>query len=191
MNKIQGTPKDDLFRLNIGGIEPRPGWKILNIQPGPNVDFIGDCTDLTQFGDESITEIYASHVLEHLSYIDELQKTIAEAYRVLAPNGIFKISVPDFEVLCRMFLHPSLDMQQRHHVMRMIFGGQLDEFDFHRVGLTWEFMSHYLHKAGFTGLRKVEEFKLFDDCSSIRIGTTLVSLNLEAVKGEPQATCNL
>ena len=175
---------NDSFRLNIGGTEPRTGWKILNIQPGPDVDFVGSCTDLAQFDDASISEIYASHILEHLSYTGELQKTLAEAYRVLAPGGTFKISVPNFEALCRIFLHPSLSMELRHHVMRMIFGGQTDEFDFHRVGLTWEFLSHYLREAGFMNIRKVEEFRLFDDCSSLRMANMLISLNLEAVKDE-------
>lgn len=31
------------FRLNIGGEVARDGWKILNIQPGPHVDFVGNC----------------------------------------------------------------------------------------------------------------------------------------------------
>ena len=54
------------MRLHIGGEEIKEGWKILNIQKKPGVDFIGDITDLSQFDDESIEEVYASHVLEHV-----------------------------------------------------------------------------------------------------------------------------
>ncbi len=180
---------DNPIRLNIGGMEPHPGWKILNVQPGPHVDFVGNCTDLEQFPNNSVSEIYASHVLEHLSYKGELKKTILEAHRILAPNGVFKISVPDFEVLCQMFLQPGLDIEQRFHIMRMIFGGQEDAFDFHRVGLTWDFLCHFLQQSGFTRIQKIEEFGLFNDCSSIRFFGTLVSLNVEATKGaETQAT---
>lgn len=177
------------IRLHIGGMEPRTGWKILNVQPGPHVDYIGSCTDLEQFPNNSVREIYASHVLEHLSYKGELQKTISEAHRILTPNGTFKISVPDFEVLCRIFLHPSLNIEQRFHIMRMVFGGQEDEFDFHKIGLTWEFLCNFLRQSTFANIRKVKEFGIFKDCSSLRINDTLISLNIEATKGpDAQAT---
>jgi len=177
------TPTDLPLRLNIGGTSPKEGWKILNIQPGPDVDFIGDCKSLGQFNDNSCQEIYASHVMEHLSYVDELQGALGEMYRILVPGGTCRISVPDFERLCRMFLHPSLSGEQRFFVMNMIFGGQQDPWDFHKVGLTWEFLSSYLKRAGFSTLDRVHEFGLFEnDCSSIRYGGQLISLNVEATK---------
>ena len=96
------------FRLHIGGREPRPGWNILNIQPGPNVDYVGSCTSLEQFADNSIDEVYASHVLEHLGFREELPKALREIWRVLKPGGVLKISVPDFERLCTMFVNPQV-----------------------------------------------------------------------------------
>lgn len=170
-------------RLHIGGVEPQPGWTILNVQPGPAVDVVGDCTDLGQFSDESVAEIYGSHVLEHLSYIGELDTALQEFYRVLVPGGIVRISVPDFELLCRMFLHPALVTEKRFYIMRMIFGGQTDHTDFHKVGLTWEFLAMYLNTAGFSGIKRVSEFNIFqNDCSSIRYLGQLISLNVEARK---------
>jgi predicted SAM-dependent methyltransferase len=171
------------LRLNIGGTTPLEGWNILNIQPGECVDYIGNCADLGQFKDSSIDEVYASHVFEHLSYVDELLHTLKEVHRILISGGILRISVPDFELLCKMFLHPSLSAEQRFYIMNIIFGGQQDAHDFHKIGLTWEFMYSYLKQAGFSSIRRVEEFGLFDnDCSSIRIGGQLISLNIEAIK---------
>jgi predicted SAM-dependent methyltransferase len=67
--------------------------------------------------------------------------------------------------------------------MNMIFGGQQDPYDFHKVGLTWEFMQSYLGRAGFSTWRRVEVFGLFEnDCSTIRFGGQLISLNIEALK---------
>ena len=54
------------MKLHIGGKIQKSGWKILNIQNKDGVDFIGDISDLSQFEDESINEIYASHVFEHV-----------------------------------------------------------------------------------------------------------------------------
>lgn len=172
-----------LIRLNIGSKEARNGWKILNIQPGPGVDYVGNCTTLGQFADNSIGEIYASHVLEHLSYQKELDQACQEMYRVLSPGGLLRISVPDLDVLCRLFMDPTLTLDQRFFVMRMMFGGQVDDHDFHKVGLSWEFLSYYLSQSGFREIRRVTEFDLFPgDCSSIRFGNQLISLNLEARK---------
>ena len=53
----------------IGGKEKKQGWSILNIQKKDveKVDFVGDITDLSQFDDNSVEEIYASHVIEHVN----------------------------------------------------------------------------------------------------------------------------
>ena len=59
------------MKFYIGGKEKKEGWHILNIQKKESADFIGDISDLSQFfQDDSIDEIYASHVFEHIKYID-------------------------------------------------------------------------------------------------------------------------
>ena len=171
------------LRLNIGGTTPLDGWKIMNVQPGENVDYIGSCTDLGQFNNSTVDDVYASHIFEHLSYVDELVDTLKGVHRILKTGGTLKVSVPDFDVLCIMFLYPSLSGEQRFYIMNMIFGGQQDPYDFHKVGLTWEFMSSYLDQAGFSSFRRVDEFGLFEnDCSSIKLGGQLISLNIIATK---------
>jgi len=66
--------------------------------------------------------------------------------------------------------------------MRIMFGGQMDEFDFHHVGLTWEFMGYFLKRCGFSKIWRVREFEIFDDDSSLRFAGQLISLNVEAIK---------
>ncbi len=179
---------DSALRLHIGGLEAKPGWKILNIQPGDSVDFVGNCRDLSQFDDESVTEVYAAHVLEHLGYLEELPGALAEIHRILVPGGVARLSVPDFELLCRMFVHPELAADARFHIMRIIFGGQTDPHDYHRVGLTWEFLEKFLNEAGFSSVKRVSEFGLFADASSLKLFDNLISLNVEAAKRPDAAT---
>jgi len=52
------------IKLHIGGQEPHPDWKILDVEPRPEVDYVGNASDLSQFEDNAISAIYASHVLE-------------------------------------------------------------------------------------------------------------------------------
>ena len=170
------------LRLHIGGKTPHPDWTIVDVQPGPHVAHVGSCTDLSAFGDESVAEIYASHVLEHLGYQSELMQALREFNRVLVPDGLLRASVPDLRVLCGLFLDPALDALERFHVMRMMFGGQLDPADYHKVGLTDEFLAQYLAASGFSDIRRVESFGLFEDSSTIVFKDRSVSVNLTARK---------
>src|SRR5687768_4465951 len=77
----------DRIKLHIGGREKREGWLILDALPGPAVDHVGSCTDLSFLPDQSCSEVYASHVLEHLGYDSELPKTLMGIHRVLKPGG--------------------------------------------------------------------------------------------------------
>ncbi len=170
------------MKLHIGGEEAHPDWKIFNVQDGPDVDFVGNCTDLSQFEDNSLDAIYASHVFEHLDYISQIVDTLSQCCRILKPEGDLMVSVPNLGVLCQMFVAEGLSTEQRFKLMRMIFGGQTDPYDFHKIGLIEEFLAEYLSAAGFKSWKRVEEFSIFDDASSMRIGGHLISLNMIATK---------
>ncbi len=170
------------MRLHIGGEERREGWTVLNIQPGPHVDMVGTCTDLSAIAAGTVEEVYASHVLEHLGYTTELPKALTEIFRVLQPGGRLMAAVPDFEVLCQLFFHPQCDARLRWEVMRRIFGGQEDPYDVHKVGLWAESFGAILHEMGFVDIRRVESFGLFQDGSTATFGGLPISLNMEARK---------
>jgi len=93
------------MKLHIGGESEKEGWKILNIQHKKGVDFIGTITDLSQFDEESVEEVYASHVFEHVLQRDVIN-TLKGIQRILKPKGKLYISVPDLDILCRIFIDP-------------------------------------------------------------------------------------
>lgn len=169
------------MKLHIGGEEVKEGWKILNIQKKDGVDFIGDISDLSQFKEHSIDEIYASHVLEHVTQ-KKVEKTLKEIHRVLIQGGKFYVSVPDMDLLCKIFIDPKAPPQVKWKVMRIMFGGQIDDFDFHYFGWNQEFMKDFLFKTGFKKMERVKSFSLFKDTSDYAPFGPPISLNVIAYK---------
>mgnify|MGYP001248873512 FL=1 len=169
------------MKLHIGGTEKKEGWKILNIQKSNNVDYIGDIRDLSQFDDNSVSEVYASHVVEHVDQ-KNIKNTLKGVFRILKENGKFYISVPDMEILCRIFLDPKAPKEVKFHTMRMMFGGQTDDYDYHYFGWNYEFLKNYLAEAGFKKAERVKSFNLFNDTSNFAPYGPPISLNVIAFK---------
>lgn len=181
MEKVKEKEKTGELRLHIGGLEPKEGWKILNINTGPQVDFHGDIHDLSQFSTASVSEIYASHVLEHVGQ-SAATDVFGSLHRILQPGGRLLISVPDLEVLCALYLEAEKLPEQRHHVMRMMYGGQTDAHDFHYIGYDFHLMSGLLKAAGFSEVQRVETLGLFNDTSNYICYGRAISLNVIATK---------
>jgi len=170
-------------KLHIGGKNPIAGWEILDINPGPHVDHVGNAIDLSRFEDGTFSELYASHVLEHFDYRDSLMAALREWLRVLAPSGVLRLSVPDIDILAHLLLQrQKLDVNQRFHVMRMIFGGHVDAHDYHLVGLNQDFLAEFLSAAGFEQLKRVSRHGLFSDTSDMVVAGLPISLNMTACK---------
>lgn len=169
-------------KLHIGGKVRTEGWEVLNAIPDSYVDHVCNAVDLSQFGDGTFAEIYSSHVVEHFDYLNELTDTLKEWLRVLEPGGKLYISTPNLEALATLFLRKDLTFEERFHVMRMIFGGHVSEYDYHAVGLDTEILASYLFTAGFVNIRRSHPFDMFPDNSDMKYKDVLVSLNMIAEK---------
>ena len=169
------------MKLHIGGEEPKDDWKILNISKKPDVDYIGDINDLSQFKPDSIDEIYASHVVEHVPQ-GLVLSMLNGLHRVLKQGGKLYISVPDMDILCHTFINPIASPDIKFHVMRMMFGGQVDSHDYHFFGWNQLFLFDFLHQAKFSEAKRVETFGIFNDTSDYKPYGFPISLNVIAIK---------
>jgi SAM-dependent methyltransferase len=76
-----------------------------------NIDFHATSSDVRKvnilsglpFDDASFEVVYCSHFLEHLS-LEQVTMLVREVLRILKPNGIFRVVVPDLENICREYL---------------------------------------------------------------------------------------
>ena len=170
-------------KLHIGGLVKSPGWEILNANQTEYVDHVCNANNLSQFSNNTFAELYASHVVEHFDYNGELPNTLKEWNRVLEPGGKIYISVPDLDILSQLILEKDfLSCEERFFVMRMMFGGHVDKYDYHVVGLNEEFLAGFLLASRFTNLVRVDNFGLFKDTSSMKFKDIPISLNMIAEK---------
>jgi len=170
-------------KLHIGGKVRIDGWEVLNAQPDECVDHVGDARDLSRFPTDTFDEIYASHVVEHFDYVGELELTLREWNRVLVPGGRVGISVPDLDILAAIFVQrQALSFEERFMVMRMMFGGHVDQYDHHKVGLSEDLLTGFLMLAGFTNIARVGAFGICNDSSNAVFRDRPISLNVVAMK---------
>src|SRR5688572_14458419 len=82
-----------LFKRLAGGGTPFPREvRYGNIIEGPLVP------------EGTARAVYASHVLEHLS-LKDARTALAHTYRMLAPDGVFRLIVPDLRTRAELYLH--------------------------------------------------------------------------------------
>lgn len=74
------------FRIN--------NFETINIIKTKSTDYIGDAVKKMNFPNNTFDVVYASHVLEHIPWY-MLEDTIKEWSRILKPNGVLEIWVPD------------------------------------------------------------------------------------------------
>lgn len=103
-NDLKGmTP----LRLYAGDIydDAHDGWVGLSITRADRNHIPHDITQPFPLPDNSVDAFQAEDVFEHIAY-DRLAPVIDEIYRVLRPNGLFRLSLPDYG--CDVLLNRSI-----------------------------------------------------------------------------------
>lgn len=91
------------IKLNIGcGDTFGRDWINLDLFPKQGIKKINVKKRLP-FLNDSIDAIYHSHLLEHLER-QQAKKFLSECYRIIKPNGIMRVAVPDLQIICKEYL---------------------------------------------------------------------------------------
>jgi predicted SAM-dependent methyltransferase len=174
------------LRLNLGsGETPIPGFVNVDaLESAPGVDVVADIGQRLPYDDDAADLIYASHLLEHFPTAN-VPRLLAEWRRVLQPGGVLLVAVPDLEVVASMlverrgwFTPPNAPW------LGVLYGGQKDEYDFHKTGFTAPWLAYLLREAGFGEVQRVARFAEIPvadaSFSPLPFGVN-VSLNMRAV----------
>jgi predicted SAM-dependent methyltransferase len=96
------------------------------------------------FADGVADYIYSSHFFEHFFY-DEAAFIAREALRVLKPDGVLRVCVPDLEIAVNTYL-----AGHREAALQYFFeGGKSDYFSRHKYMYDFALLKNLLEKAGF------------------------------------------
>lgn len=171
------------LKLNLGCRDRDiPGFRGMDMDAHPGVDYVGDVADLSRFADASVEAIYASHILEHFPHVKTLS-VLKEWARVLRPGGILYVAVPDFERAVELYRACG---GLNDWVLNYLWGDQVYGSAFHYAGFDFAKLEHLLQEAGFSEASQVENFPVGhpNDCSR-NLSTwdhKPVSLNVVAVR---------
>lgn len=84
--------------VNIGaGNQGKEGWINIDSFAQPGINCVYDCRKRLPFQDNSVKGIFCEHFFEHLDYTEEVPSFLSECHRVLIPEGIIRLIVPDIE----------------------------------------------------------------------------------------------
>lgn len=162
--------------------------KFINIDglPAPHIHYIRPIDNLSPFKNNSVDLIYACHCLEHFPHA-KVSEVLTEWFRVLQAGGILRLSVPDFDLLLKIYKENQNDINT---IICPLFGGQDYQLNFHFTVFNRLSLETLLKNTGF---KQVQEWlpascnlTTFDDWSGRQILINgkyyPVSLNIEAVK---------
>jgi predicted SAM-dependent methyltransferase len=136
-----------MMKLYLGSRDYRPdGFLTVDMDPTHKPDILADVTDLTSVASESVDEVCASHILEHIPW-PQAFTALAEWARVLRIGGRLCIAVPDMGLLARLIT----EGRNIWGATGLLFGvGRLENpLEAHQYGYTRDMLLTMLRALGF------------------------------------------
>lgn len=140
--------KGGKIKLNIGcGALKLEGYFNIDTNTTHNPDIVWDCTNLNLFMDDSVDEIIALHMIEHID-VWKVQEMLANWWSKLKYGGKLIIEVPNIELICENF--GKADKKERYNLLNCIYGGV--GASNHFWGWYPEILADHLRAVGFEGI---------------------------------------
>jgi predicted SAM-dependent methyltransferase len=110
------------------------------------VDVVCDARKLN-LPDNYADFVFTSECLEHFPW-REYPKVLAEWCRIVKVGGRIRVEVPDFLLACKQILEGD-SLETDRAMQQIFFAEQLNEYDFHYVGLTPRMLTDDFDKLNF------------------------------------------
>lgn len=164
---------DDKIKLNLGCCDlPLEGWVNIDNSTSSHIkaDLVADVLNLSpHFSPQSVDEIYAGHLIEHL-YPQDADKAVDHWKSLLKPGGCLTLVTPDFRVLVEHYLAGDLSLEKMHNDFTYSYVQE----SHHRWLYDLETLMELLANHGFKDLSPIDrmEFPLLAYKDSLQMGVT-------------------
>ncbi len=178
-----------VVRLNLGcWIFHRDGWVNVDRDRSVRADLYEDAELLPSIAANSVDEIYAGHIAEH---VDDVKLAFMRWHEVLKPGGRITITVPDCRGANRLWLEgktfPGLEVGPAEGIVEITTGvkqadlrGRAPEAVLHRRVFDESTLRICMEAAGFVRIKRVDDHvAMVAPCSALGW-----QLALEACKAE-------
>jgi predicted SAM-dependent methyltransferase len=161
--KCQPHMKLDIGSGNPDQGENQPEGYVLNdVEKHKNIDLVCNIKHLTDHIPQGYcSEIRASHILEHFG-TREVRDVIRMIHGLLEDKGKLTIFVPNFRWHSELMMTGNDEMGVYY-----AFGGQLDEYDYHKTGFTIKILRKYLEDADFEVVEMLDGTSI--ECHAVKI----------------------
>ncbi len=177
-----------LKRFNWGcGPDVRFGWVNSDIMALPGIDIVADIRTGLPIASDSFDYVVSIHALPEIPYRD-LDRTLQELRRVLKPNGVLRLALPDMNKAIRAMQERDIDyFLIGDDEVRSLSGKcivQLTWYGQSRCMFTVEFIDELLSRNGFRAIRECRYRESLSGLAGITEldNRPLESLFVEAIK---------
>ena len=182
------------MKIHLGcGKRDFDGWVNVDLADFPHIHHRTSVDDLSIFDDGIADVIYSSHTLEYFDR-QEAIVVLKECKRVLKPNGILRVAVPDIDALIQVYQNS----KNLKNILGPIYGrmelnlNDKIEYIYHKTCYNYLDLKQILLECGFFSVKrynwKETDHAQFDDHSQAyfphmdKENGINVSLNVEAYK---------
>ena len=150
MSNLANKLRNEALRLDLGcGIrnrkKPDSEWIHIDIQEIEGIDIVADFTILDMFSNESVNEIYAGDVIEHIAPFN-LGGVLKEWNRVLKIQGTFNLQTPNLNATMLRYANKELSLQDAYGAL---YGSNENIYQHHFQTFTIETLRDKLIEYGF------------------------------------------
>jgi len=155
---VSDAPTAAVRRLNWGcGLYPEPGWLNSDIKEGPGIDLVCNIRDGLPLEDGSIDYAVSIHALPEIAQPD-LVPALSELRRVLKPNGVLRLCLPDVDRGIAAYQRGDRDYflvpDEDAGTLAGKFSVQMTWYGYTRSLFTHDYIGELLEKAQFSQIAR-------------------------------------
>jgi len=144
------------LHLGSGNINLQ-GWINIDARNGGHIHILEKDFKLETFSDNSISEIYLCHVLEHFT-INEIENLLVIFSKKLLLGGVLRISVPNFDNILKIY---QLSDRNIDKIRPILLGGQDHIYNFHKSIFNNKNLTKLLNKNNFGYVEEWDTKEIF------------------------------